>query len=369
MNLPHPGKKHSVHVVECPAGGVLTYLVNMCKALKDKSVKVTVIYSIRPDTPENFKELFPSGIQFIYLSMCREISILTDTMSLIKLIKVIKKLNPDIVHLHSSKAGFLGRVACCLAAVSAEVFYTPHGFSFLRTDVSKVKRLLYRKIELLGARFGGKIVASSLAEQEQAKQIVKEPELIEHCVDICNESNIQNIFSDKGPVIISVGRLSNAKNPLEFVRICNLIKQSLPEASFVWVGDGDLKQQFIEESEKLKVNIEITGWLSTDEVYTFLSNSDIYVHTALWEAWPPYSVLEAAAFGLPIVFKEINGVTDDQGGYFVGGVDEKEIAAGILNILKDGTEYQLQSEKSKQLIAKYYSFERFDRQISILYGI
>ncbi|MFS8630836.1 MAG: glycosyltransferase, partial [Bacillales bacterium] len=74
----------------------------------------------------------------------RELSPIQDFRSSLQLKKLLKELNPDLIHLHSSKAGVLGRLAnSLLFSNKKQIFYTPHGYSFLRLDVSATKRKLY----------------------------------------------------------------------------------------------------------------------------------------------------------------------------------------------------------------------------------
>jgi hypothetical protein len=78
--------------------------------------------------------------------MMREFSLLEDYSALIQLIKTLRAIQPDVVHLHSSKRAFSGRIACLLLS-KKKVFYTPHGYAFLRTDITPIKKKTYRAIE------------------------------------------------------------------------------------------------------------------------------------------------------------------------------------------------------------------------------
>ncbi|MCB2295199.1 glycosyltransferase [Clostridium algoriphilum] len=85
--------------------------------------------------------------------------------SLVQLKKILKKENPDIIHLHSSIAGFLGRIAYYANKFNMEkVFYNPHGFSFLQQNESKLKRTMFYALEKFASRLGGYIIGCSKGE-------------------------------------------------------------------------------------------------------------------------------------------------------------------------------------------------------------
>jgi len=102
---------------------------------------------------------------FEYVDMIREISLWKDIKCLIKLRKIIRKYKPDIIYLHSSKAGALGRLANI--GIRNTVLYNPHGWSF-NMHCSSRKQSLYRLIERALASFTDRIVVISEAEEKSA---------------------------------------------------------------------------------------------------------------------------------------------------------------------------------------------------------
>lgn len=138
--------KTILYVVESFGGGVYTYLKELSNIVK-KDYKVVVAYGVREETPnynillEDFK-----GIKLIQLqNFTREINIIKDFKALMELRRVINSEKPDIIHLHSSKAGVIGRLAKNNKKI--KMLYNPHGFSFLKEDDSKLKRKIYWMIE------------------------------------------------------------------------------------------------------------------------------------------------------------------------------------------------------------------------------
>lgn len=131
--------KEIVHITEAFGGGVLSMLTQRSNRAAAAGVNVTILHSIRQETPNNFSKLFHPAVKLTYVNMIREVSVKDDVSSLWNLVHKLKECNPSVVHLHSSKAGVLGRAAAKIAAPHAKVLYSPHGLAFLRRDVSAAK--------------------------------------------------------------------------------------------------------------------------------------------------------------------------------------------------------------------------------------
>lgn len=335
-----------VHVVECFAGGVFSFLSNLTNEL-DKEEYI-VIYGInRDNTPSDFREKFPPNTKFIpWKSASRSLNPLTDLKALWELYIILKKIDDiDIIHLHSSKAGFLGRIVSFLLGKSSRTIYTPHAISFLRLDVSPKKRKIFIWMERFASFFGGKIVACSQSEKEAIEeQGIKNVTFINNGIkplQIEKEENTSNKIT-----IISVGRLSIQKNPKLFNDIASEFKDN-PNIQFIWCGDGELK------SELSSQNIKCTGWIERKELESYLANADIYLSTSLWEGLP-LSVLEAMSIGLPVILSNCVGNRD-----LVENKDflykDKQKAVKIINYyMKNKRLLAEQSLKSKEIFNKNF---------------
>lgn len=291
-----------VHIMECFAGGTFNFLVDLTSELSNE--EHIVIYGInRENTPKNFKDLFNKNVKFIkWKTAQREMKPLKDVKALWELYTILKNIdNIDIIHLHSSKAGFLGRIVSFLLGKSKKTIYTPHAISFLRLDVSPKKRKIFIWMEKFASFFGGKIVACSKSEKEAIeKQGIKNVTFINNGIKPLQVEKKVNT-SDK-ITIISVGRLSIQKNPKLFNDIALEFIDN-PDIQFIWCGDGELK------SELISPNIKCTGWIDRKALENYLSNADIYLSTSLWEGLP-LSVLEAMSIGLPVVLSDCVGNKD-----------------------------------------------------------
>jgi len=321
-----------VHVVEALAGGVNTYFKDLSYFFGESEIRndinTTIIYSGKRKEidPERTRNEFSKGVSLIELNMVRNFSPIQDLKSIIQLRKELKNLNPDIIHLHSSKAGVLGRVAHFLLFKKKVLFYTPHGYAFLRTDISVISKKIYWTIEKsFQLVFGGKTIACGDTEYEIAKKMGKSC-LVRNGIDIkevikSHGNNINNNLT-----IGIVGRITFARNP----KLFNDIALKYPNYNFVWIGDGELNHEITAP------NIRITGWmLEQSKVLKELNNIDIYIQTSLWEGLP-IAVLEAMALQKPVLATNVIGnkdvVSHNETGFLFNSIDELH---PFLEILKN----------------------------------
>ncbi|WP_296896111.1 glycosyltransferase [uncultured Megamonas sp.] len=291
-----------VHIMECFAGGTFNFLVDLTNELYNEE-HIVIYGTNRENTPKNFKDLFNKNVKFIkWKTAQREMKPLKDIKALWELYNILKKIDDiDIIHLHSSKAGFLGRIVSFLLGKSNKTIYTPHAISFLRLDVSPKKRKIFIWMEKFASLFGGKIVACSQSEKEAIEeQGIKNVTFINNGIKLLQVEKKVNT-SDK-ITIISVGRLSIQKNPKLFNDIALEFIDN-PNIQFIWCGDGELK------SELNSSNIKCTGWIDRKALENYLANADVYLSTSLWEGLP-LSVLEAMSIGLPVVLSDCVGNRD-----------------------------------------------------------
>ncbi|WP_315119230.1 glycosyltransferase [uncultured Clostridium sp.] len=354
--------KKIVHVVEAFGGGIYSFLTELCNELS-KEYEVVVVYSERKETPKYFKKDFNDNIKFIKVDMCRGLNPYKNIKSLFQLKSILKKEKPDLIHLHSSKAGFLGRIVSYWNGFNMnKVFYNPHGFSFLQQNENKFKRNIYLNLEQLASKFGGCIVGCSKGEYKEALKISKRCVNINNAIDtekidqmlVDNNLNRDVYKSNIKITIGTVGRMCYQKNPLLF----NEVAKKFPQCNFIWIGDGELKGELTSE------NIKITGWMDRKEVIREVLNFDIFIMTSLWEGLP-IALLEAMYLKKPIVANNVIGnnnvVFNDYNGFlcnnlndFVNSIDKLINDTNLINeISSNSKKYILENHLLKDMICNY----------------
>lgn len=134
-------KKKILYIVEAMGGGVFTYIVDLANELVN-SYDMYIAYAVRKQTPQNYKDYFDKRIHLIEVkNFGRVIDPAKDIAAFFEVKKIAAKIKPDVIHLHSSKAGAIGRVAF---NGKIPMFYTPHGYSFLMENYKPMKRRMFR---------------------------------------------------------------------------------------------------------------------------------------------------------------------------------------------------------------------------------
>lgn len=344
------------HVTEALAGGVLKSLAEITNAQINSGNEVILIFSKRIDTPKDdiLKTYFNNKTKFVFINMKSEINPFYDFISIIKLIFILVHINPEIIHLHSSKAGAIGRIASFLCLKSNKTFYSPRGFSFLRKDINKRKRRLYLFMELVLSKLVPSLIACSMSEYKIAKSLLKLKKiyLAENAVTIKSDNFKKFKNAEVSSFCIGTsGRITYQKDPSYFDKIVKNFS-SKHNVTFKWIGD----YAYNYTENRLDNKIVVTGWKSHQDVINEVSKLDIFIMTSLWEGMP-LSLIEAQKIGIPCVVRNTVGnrdvVTNGETGFICS-----DIESFILKLQKLHLNENLRSKMSKK--AKKIANKRFD---------
>jgi hypothetical protein len=358
-----------IHIVESFGGGTFTVLTQIVNSLNPLEFDVSIAYSLRPEITSDFRDRIRKEVRLIHLPMVREVKPLHDLKSLFQLWKLLKKEQPDVIHLHSSKAGFLGRIAARLSGIT-RVFYSPHGFAFLRQDVDEKARNLYHRFERIASLFGGTVVACSESELEAAKSVTHSALLIHNAIDVesidrlINSSSLTNKIQKDKVTIGTVGRITPARAPALFAKIAREVTSARPGLiRLLWIGGGENIEDLSDSP------VEVTGWLPREEALQRLSREiDVYLHTSLWEGMP-IAILEAMALGKPIVATDVVGnrdaVVHSKTGFLCSS--HEELTDALLRLVDDpGLQDSMRSAGRARVEAEF-SLPALIKRLSALY--
>lgn len=237
----------------------------------------------------------------------------------------VRTYNPDVVHAHSSFAGAYARVAWLADRVTpgrreVPVVYTPHSFAFERADIPTWKRRAFRGVELVlhplttvgapCAEWEGELMLDLdprgvLPRQVRGKgtrvPVVVVPNALSDAHPATPDS--WSPAASEPPVVGVVSRVTPQRDPEFFAKTAELIRKVRPDARFVWVGDGDGKDTSLVDL-LTDAGVEVTGWLSGDELRETVAGLSVLVHTARWDGFP-MAVLEARRIGVPLLVRDI----------------------------------------------------------------
>ena len=207
----------------------------------------------------------------------------------------MKNYKPDIIHFHSSKAGYVGRLASL--SLDCQKYYTPHGYSFLNKGESKIKRFLYKTAEMLLSNTHVVTIACGKAEFSEAIKISKVVLCIENGINTDRIDTLlrNNNLTEHQFTVYTAGRIGSQKNPEMF----NEIACQMPDIQFVWVGGGEV--DFL-----IADNITVTGYVSRDDVIRLADAYEVYLSCSLYEGLP-IALKEAMYMGKTCIFTDIEG--------------------------------------------------------------
>lgn len=353
-----------LHVTESLGAGVGHFLALVTRGQMAAGHDVVLAHSIRADTQVAELDAQFKGVRRVVVPMVTEVSLVQDALSVFRLVRLMRAVQPDVIHLHSSKAGVLGRVAARMCGVRAHVFYSPHGFAFLRQDVSSNKQKLFLWFEQLAAKLGGKLVACSRSEADLARTQVHHPRvyLVENATDL---SEIPLTTGSSHQVkVINAGRVCYQKAPWQFRKVADACA-NLP-AHFVWLGAGDLAAELQSAATK---NLTLTGWLTRADVAKHLADADIFLMPSLWEGMP-LALIEAQAAGIPAVVLNVVGckdvIEDGVTGFVCDGEDG--LAARTMQLIEDPLLRKRMGENAARIARTRFSVGRMNDEILRLYA-
>lgn len=351
-------KKKILYIIEAMGGGIFSYIVDLANELVDK-YDVYIAYSIRPQTPENFSNYFDERIHLIAVkNFCREINLKKEFMAIREIKAISENVKPDIIHLHSSKAGVLGRIA--FNGKDVPLFYTPHGYSFLMCNYSSFKRKFFYIIEKLCAMRKCMTISCSLGEHQETLKLTKRAAFVNNSINTAKLKNIMDGVKRKEHTftVFTLGRICYQKNPSLF----NQIAEAMPDINFLWIGEGELKE------ELTAPNITVSGWIQREKALQLSMNADIFLLTSLWEGMP-ISILEAMYMKKPCVVSNVLGNRDvihnGDNGYVCNTVED--FVRGIREIREGRAQGYI--EKAYQDIFNQYTTKTQAKEYSRIYEI
>jgi glycosyltransferase involved in cell wall biosynthesis len=372
-------------ITHLAVGGATQTALSMVKNLDPYGYKTYLIagegditIAFEGDYSDIAKDL---GNRFIPSRMTREISPLKDLICLFELYFLFRKQKFDIVQTHSSKAGILGRIAAFLARVPV-VIHTVHGWSF-NGYMGKWRRLYFIFLERFCARITHKLIVVTIQDKLKGlKELIGRADQYQVIrsginlkkfkdVDFGLVENVRRELKlDSNTICIgTVGRLAKQKDPITFIRAARIIKDALPQAHFILVGGGVLKEAVLELVRELNLE-EYTHLLGPrDDIEILQRLFDVFLLTSLWEGLPRV-VLQAIAAKIPIVSTKADGVVEvinhNETGFLADFKDSEALASRVIELVKN-------PKKKKRLVGQAlnkleeFSEEKMIQDLSELY--
>lgn len=309
-------------------GGAEKHVFDLVKHIDKEKTDLTVI--------------LPKGSKLAYLiksllSKDKVFSIKRNLLGILDLGNIFKEVQPDIIHLHSPRATFMGMISKKLFPDNSRIIVTAHGWIPERLKLRKIYEFLYtraiKKCDLI------------IAVSHQVKEIlinndVKSDQIavIHNGVEIPNDIVVQQPDFNKKRFIF-LGRFIEEKGITYLLEATERLQILYPDQFHLHIyGEGPM-QSIIEKwvNDNKGSTITLNGFVQPNEVMSLLTQHDIFLISSVQEGFP-YTLLEAFSAGLTVITSNVGGikeaVLDGENGFLVPPKDVNALTGAMEKFIK-----------------------------------
>ena len=342
-----------VHIVtRLDRGGAAEVILDLIKTLSQHGMRVTLIVGKTDNPQTNIPELCKKNNIELYSipDLIRSVSPFHDILAYFRIKNIIRKLQPAIVHTHTSKAGIIGRCAAWSAGIQHSV-HSPRGHIFYGY-YNRYVTFVFVALERLGARITEKI--TTLTKKGMQDHIDMGVGTFEKFVVIHSGVQIDTFKIGNGHAVKKgtgftansivgwAGRLDSVKNCLLFVESASIIKKRMPESRFLIAGDGEEREMLQERSHDLGLSDCMIFLGDRDDMPDVMAAFDVFVLSSHNEGFGRVLVEAMAAGAVPVSTK-VGGtsdvIEDGVSGFLVPKGDSQAMADAVCSLLGDNELY------------------------------
>jgi glycosyltransferase involved in cell wall biosynthesis len=351
-------------------GGAQRMLVFLAQSLQPLGVELTVINLSHSAEPTLVTKLEAAGVRIVAFPFPRFFS----PLSFIRLLVFLHKENFDLIHTYLTYSNIIGPVAGRLMGIPV--------IASLRSAEYRYK-VLRIKIEDFSLRhLASRVMANGNAVGEIARiRSGKTPvDIVVNAVDmippLSNEerSDLRHelVGDVSRPLILSVGRLTEAKGFFDLLHSFKIVHLAQPSAALVVAGGGTSKEitDLTLRLQELELQNDVFLLGLRDDAPRLLAAADIYVNSSLWEG-TPVSVLEAMSAGLPIVATTVGEnpfLLSQESGLLVSPNQPEQLADAIITLLNSPQKRIELGLAARARVKENYGRATWSRNILSLYA-
>ena len=305
----------------------------------------------------------------------RRVSLRGDIRAFLSLVKAIREFNPNIIHTHTAKAGFLGRLASLVSLQKSVRVHTFHGHllngyfgSFKRTlvvIVEKILALVTQQLLAVGDKVRQDLLEAGIGSRE--KFGLMPPGLA--LGSLPSKNNALTFFGLNAERLqcAFIGRVTHIKRPDRFLDVVSEIKKRDISLDFFIAGDGELLEACRERIITENLPVKVLGWQNNIE--KILSAADIVVLTSDNEG-TPLSLIQAGMAGLPVVSTNVGSVPEvvlDNISGLITKLDVQEIADALEKLVKNEFLRKQLGVAAQEFTLANFGVERLVHDHEVLY--
>jgi glycosyltransferase involved in cell wall biosynthesis len=325
------------------------------------------------------------GVDMLHVpQLQRDLSPVRDPVSIARLVEVVRRVRPDVLHTHTAKAGAVGRVAALLAgdAKPPIIVHTFHGH-VLRGYFNPMRTRMYREVERRLARHTTRLVAVSpevrddlvelgVAPKEKFTVIRLGIDLAQRVAETDARVKLRRLFGvpDDRVVVGWIGRMTEVKRLQDVVGAFAALRRSGIEATLCLVGDGPDRELAERTAHKLGVTRDTLFVGYQRDVSAYYSFFDILLLASANEGTPVVAI-EALAAGRPVVSTRVGGVadvvSDGVDGLLCEPGDIGALGAALARLANDGDLRAAYGEAGRARVVPRYRVDRLLDDTDALY--
>lgn len=366
------------------AGGVKRHILDIAAGFDRSRFEMIGVFpdkalssSVAGDMDNRYKSRFAAlGLDCHILEVPRELSPFRDLATVFSLVRLLRRIKPDVLHCHSSKAGLIGRIAA-LFCRNVSVCFTPHVMYY---SLHKgLRRLVFLAAEKVLAPLTDAIIAVSKSEYDEIARdfhLKERLRLINNGVlPVSSLPDTDRVRGELGLspdniLLLSPTRCEPQKDVRTLLMAMRSVRQQEPCAILLVAGEGPQRNELEALSRSLELEdcVRFTGWV--DDMQPLMAAADIVVLSSVREGMP-YALLEAAAMGKPTIGSRVVGtqdcIEDNESGCLVPCGDAAAFAEKIVALCRSPQLRARYGDGGKKLIADRFHRDSMIRELEALY--
>ncbi|PER45198.1 hypothetical protein COL26_20335 [Bacillus thuringiensis] len=347
-------------------GGAQVHVKHLSMYLKKSGHEVTLLSG--SETPI-FSELQQSGVIYRKVPhLIRDIRVLKDIKALMEMRRILKEIQPDLLAVHSSKAGLLGRLAGW--SLGIPTIFTAHGWAFTE-GVPHKKRIFYSLLEkIAGIVSAGIITVSNYDCQLAIQNKIISPEKIKVIHNgVLDITKLKQVSQNKKQIqLIMIARFAEPKNHQVLVEV--LSRLDTQDWNIRFVGEGPLKKEIELEVKEKNLSNKVIFLGNRDDIPEMLACSQIFILTSDWEGLP-LSIIEAMRSGLPVIASNVGGVEelvqDGKTGFLIEKGNKKELMEKIKFLMENAELRNEMGLSGRKRYIEHFTFEKMAHETLAFY--
>lgn len=341
-------------ITRAEPGGAQAQLLSLLPGLR-RHFEVTVVTGEEGFLTEALHRLRIPAI--VLPNLVHPVNPIRDLRALKEVMAIIGRMRPMLVHAHTSKAGFIGRLASRLCGVPA--VFSAHGWMFSE-GASCSRRLVSAPLERMAARWSGAIITVCESDRDLALRwrIARPSSLrvVHNGLADCRWRAHPGVPGR--PAAVMVARFAPQKDHALLLDAASGLSKDLD----LWlVGDGPCRRS----AERMASRLGIAGCVSflgrRTDVAPILAAAQIFVLVSRFEGFP-ISVLEAMRAGLPVVATDVGGVreavVDGETGFLVPRGDPVVLRERLRRLIADPALRERMGKAGRERFLRRFKVDR-----------